>query len=193
MMASMNAVLIDPPAWFMDRRREMGGDRWDEVWEGVLHMAPQPTSDHQGIGSDLLPVLAALVMPRGWRVRYETSLYDPVQGENNYRVPDLVVVDPARLSKRGVEGRAELVVEILSPNDESRAKLPFYARHGVQEVWLIEPTARAIEIYTLRGASYFAVAPERDGSVRSPVFALVLATVAGPRLRINWDDGSAQL
>ena len=193
MMASMNAVLIDPPAWFVERRKEMGGDRWDEVWEGVQHMAPQPTYDHQGIGSELVALLVPLVKERGWHVRYETSLYDPDRGESDYRVPDVMVVDPAHASERGVEGRAELVVEILSPGDESRAKLPFYARHGVQEVWLIEPTARAIEIYTLRGASYFAVAPERDGSVRSPVFALVLATVAGPRLRINWDDGSAQL
>jgi len=128
MMASMNAVLIDPPAWFVERRKEMGGDRWDEVWEGVQHMAPQPTYDHQGIGSELVALLVPLVKERGWHVRYETSLYDPDRGESDYRVPDVMVVDPAHASERGVEGRAELVVEILSPGDESRAKLPFYAR-----------------------------------------------------------------
>ena len=185
MMTSMNAVLIDPPAWFMEQRREMGGDRWDEVWEGVLHMAPQPTSTHQGIGSDLIPVLAPLAKSRGWLVRYEMSHFDPTLGEKNYRVPDLVVAAPADISERGVEGRAELVVEILSPHDESRAKLPFYARHGVKEVWLIEPKTRAIEIYTLRGETYFAVAPERDGRVRSLIFDLEFATVAGPKLQVG--------
>lgn len=190
MMASMNAVLIDPPAWFMARRRETGEDRWDEVWDGVVHMVPPPTFFHQHLASKLVTVLTPIAEARGWFASHETGLFDPERGEHDYRQPDVLLVDPAHVSERGVEGRAELVIEVLSPNDESRAKLPFYARHGVQEIWLVDPKTRAIEIYTLRGPTYFAVAAERDGSVRSPILGLELLTIAGPKLRVRAGDAT---
>ena len=31
----------------LDDRRRRGADRWDEMWDGVLHMVPPPGSDHQ--------------------------------------------------------------------------------------------------------------------------------------------------
>ena len=185
MMTSMHAVLLDPPAWFVDRRREMGGDRWDEVWEGVLHMVPPPTFSHQHLNTKLAVVLTPIAEARGWMVSCETGLFDPERGETDYRQPDLVVVDPIHTSERGLEGRAEVVIEILSPNDESRAKLGFYAKHAVQEVWLVEPNTRTIEIFTLRGAAYFGVASERDGSVRSTILGLQCATVEGPKLQVG--------
>jgi predicted membrane GTPase involved in stress response len=45
---------------------------------------------------------------------YETGLYARAHGESNYRVPDLLLRRPEDRSERGVEGRAELVIEILS-------------------------------------------------------------------------------
>ena len=181
--------MLDPPAALLEERRRLGADRWDEVWEGVLHMVPPPTFFHQHLATRLATALTPVAEARGWWVSHETGLFDPERGESDYRQPDVVVVDPAHVSERGVEGRAELVVEVLSPKDESRAKLPFYARHAVQEIWLIDPKTRAIEIYTLRGDTFFAVAPERDGRVRSPLFGIELATIDGPKLQV----GDAQL
>ena len=89
-------------------------------------MVPPATFRHQTLGSDLLVVLHRLG-----------------------RSPDLVLVSPNHTSERGVEGSAALVVEILSPNDESRDKLPFYARMGVSEVWLLHPTTRTFEVFAL--------------------------------------------
>lgn len=181
-MTSMQAVMIHPS--ILAERRRSDEDRRDEVWEGVLHMAPQPTNEHQGIGTRLVRILGPFADNRGWEIRYETGLYDPTAGDSNYRVPDVMLYERQHESVRGVDGRAELVVEILSPHDESRAKLPFYAKHGVQEVWLIEPSTRVIEVYTLRGGTYFAVAADA-GIVRSPLLAIELATVDGPKLRVN--------
>jgi len=39
--------MSDVPPELLAWRRRTGADRWDEVWEGVLHMAPSPTNDHQ--------------------------------------------------------------------------------------------------------------------------------------------------
>ncbi len=41
---------------------------------------------------------------------------------------------------------AAIVVELLSPDDETYEKLPFYAAHGVEEVWIIDAVARTLEI-----------------------------------------------
>jgi hypothetical protein len=53
---------------------------------------------------------------------------------------------------------AALVVEILSPGDETREKLPFYARHEVDEVVIVDPVERAVEWLALEGDGYEAVA-----------------------------------
>lgn len=190
---AMHAVIVAPPEHMLEERRRLGHDRFDEVWDGVLHMVPPPTSHHQLLGTELIATLVPLARGLGLRVIHEAGLFDPIAGERNYRQPDVMVIDPARISRRGIEGRAELVIEILSPDDESRQKLPFYAKHGTQEVWLIEPETRAVEVYVLRGDTYFAVAPEPDGSVRAPRLGLVLRTVAGPKLRLEWADGNTEV
>jgi hypothetical protein len=46
------------------------------------------------------------------------------------------------------------VVEVLSPGDESRAKLAFYHRVGVEEVLLVDPDGRTVEWFA-RGVDTF--------------------------------------
>jgi hypothetical protein len=38
-------------------RRAKGLDRWDEVWEGVLHMTPAPSYEHQRMVDSLVEFL----------------------------------------------------------------------------------------------------------------------------------------
>ncbi|HEV7555026.1 MAG TPA: Uma2 family endonuclease [Kofleriaceae bacterium] len=96
---------------------------------------------------------------------------------------------PRQLSKRGLEG-AELVVEILSPDDESRDKLPFYANVGVREAWLeawlIEPSTLAIEVLSLRDSEWIAVVGSND-RVRSPYLDIEIES-AGSALRLHDAD-----
>jgi Uma2 family endonuclease len=136
------------PESLLEERRRLGHDRRDEVWDGVLHMVPSPSAPHQRLLRDLLFVLHGVAQRRGLVVLSEFDLHDPAtQGYEDYREPDVVIVDRKSVTKRGVEGCAELAVEILSPNDESRDKLPFYARVGVREVWLIDPRKCTLEIF----------------------------------------------
>lgn len=150
----MRAVWLEVPEWFLEERRQLGHDKKDEVWDGELHMVPPPTLDHSHITFELAKALDHIALRRGLRTfTGETGLFDPAKGVKNYRIPDVVVVRPEHMSKRGVEG-AELVVEVLSPHDESRQKFAFYAARGVKEIWLVTPSPRAIEIYELRGGEY---------------------------------------
>ena len=61
----MAMVLADPdPEWLAERAR-LGIDRWDEVWDGVLHVPPTPATAHQRFAADLLFVLRPLVTAQG--------------------------------------------------------------------------------------------------------------------------------
>jgi Uma2 family endonuclease len=127
----MRAVMLQPPPGFLEERRRLGLDDRDEVWDGELHIVPPPLPFHQELGSELLVVLRSAAHARGLIVTYETGLY---ASDNNFRVPDLMVYETRHRTHRGVEGPAVLAIEILSPDDESRAKLPFYAKVEVGEV-----------------------------------------------------------
>jgi len=179
----MEAAKLEVTARLLDQQRRAGGDRFDEVWDGVLHMVPPPSIPHQDLAYELERVLRSIAARRRLRVVHNAGLRDPGRGWKDYRVPDLSVVRPDQLSDQAIEGRAELVVEILSPRDESREKLAFYARRGVREVWLIEPGPRQVEAFTRRIGGFVAVAPVA-GVVWSSALELELRVVAGPRLRI---------
>ena len=49
---------------------------------------------------------------------------------------------------------AALVVEIVSPDDESWQKLPFYAAHGVDEVLILDPEERSVHWLALSDGEY---------------------------------------
>jgi Uma2 family endonuclease len=135
--------MIEDPHLLAERRR-MGGDRWDEVWEGVLHMVPAPSERHQYFGGQLFVALERLASSRGLRAAFEVGFY---RAADDYRQPDLAVYRRDQTSERGLEAAAELLVEIMSPRDESRRKLPWYAARDVREVLLIDRDTLAVELY----------------------------------------------
>ena len=53
---------------------------------------------------------------------------------------------------------AAAVVEVVSPDDESRQKFGHYAAHGVGEVLIVDPDTRTIELYVLGDDGEFAPA-----------------------------------
>lgn len=184
-------MMVDPE-WLADRRRR-GVDRLDEVWDGVLHVPPEPTSDHQRFESALEYVLRPIAIGRGFEIFHQLSILEPRNHDRNYRTPDILVVDRKHVIRRGTEGPVELAIEILSPDDESRDKLPFYAARGVKELWIVDPDTRTAEVYLLRGKTYVAVLAGREGTTCAPALDLELATIAGPKLRLTWAGGSAEI
>jgi Uma2 family endonuclease len=189
----MRAVLVGLSPEWLDERRRLGIDSQDEVWDGVLHVPPEPSTDHQRFEGNLEFVLKPIVMARGLEIFHQLSVLDPRDHKKNYRTPDLMVVDPKYLIRRGTEGPVELAIEVLSPDDESRDKIPFYATRGVKELWLVDPDSRAVEVYLLRGTTYFTIVPDRAGILRPPALDLELSIIAGPKLRMTWPGGSAEI
>jgi Uma2 family endonuclease len=138
-IAGVQAVMLEVPEALLAERRRLGHDRFDEMWEGVLHMVPPPGTGHQRLEAWLVERWAPLARAHGLWVTTETGLFDPAVADfSSYRQPDVAVFTPEHAGKRGIEGRAELVVEVRSPDDEAYQKLPFYERVGVQEVLVVE-------------------------------------------------------
>lgn len=182
--------MLEPPEWFLEDRRASGADRRDEVWDGVIHVAPQPTIEHQLLETLLELALGPVIRPLGLQIAHTVSVFDERGRDKNYRIPDVIVFDPARAEANGTTSGVQLVIEIFSPHDESRKKVSFYAARGIPELWLIEPATRVVEVYVLREGVYFGSFPDTHGRVTAPRFALQLDTVAGPKLRIMMADGS---
>lgn len=191
-LRSMRALLLEPdPAWLEERRR-LGHDRFDEVWDGVLHVVPSPTVVHQRLARELERIISRVVEPLGFEVFQNLDILDRTKGDLNYRQPDISVVTPADLmpSNRGINGHAELVIEVRSPNDESYDKLPFYAQCNIPEYWIAHPASRTVEVYVLIDGVYVLQQPDAGGVVHAPRFDLTLETLDGPKLRITSATGS---
>jgi len=72
-----------------------------------------------------------------------TDEFNLGEGEHDFRVPD------GGLHRPDAAGTwlatAALVVEIVSPGDESWEKLPFYAAHCVDEALIVDPQKRSVD------------------------------------------------
>ena len=78
------------------------------------------------------------------------------------------------MSARGIEGPPTLAVEIISPSTpriDRVTKLQLYARYGVPFYWIVDPDARAIEVYELAEGAYRLIASATgDAPVSLPPF-----------------------
>jgi Uma2 family endonuclease len=186
----MRAVMLEVPERLLAERRKRGEDRFDEMWEGVLHMVPPPSGWHQELAAELVMALGPIGKARGLRVLNEAGLF---RSASDYRQPDVIFALPSQLTERGVEGGAELIIEVRSPNDETYEKLPFYEAFGVRELLVIEPRTREVELYVLRGGKLLAAATDERGRLRSDVLGVTLQRVDGPLLELTWSGGSTRI
>jgi Uma2 family endonuclease len=127
-----------------------------ELMDGRLYVTPAPSPLHQRTSNRLQDQLKAHFHPRGREVF--NAPIDVILSRHDVVQPDLVVVDRAgQISGRGIEGAPLLTVEIVSPfsGDMDREIKPGrFAQFGIQHHWVVDPQARTIECYRLRGDRY---------------------------------------
>jgi Uma2 family endonuclease len=156
----MRTLVLDPPTAGLDEvfegRRRSGLDRLDEVWEGVYHMVPAPSGPHGDLESQLHAILRPVANLASLKMIGQSNLGE---SEHDFRVPDSAL---HRSPPEGVWHRtAALVIEIVSPGDESWEKLSFYAAHDVDEVLIVDPQERSVSWLALEGDEYRAVEHSR--------------------------------
>lgn len=185
----MKGIFLEVPTCLLESRRRTGADKLDEMWDGVLHMVPPPGSNHQTIAVELLLALGPLAKKRGLRPFGDSTGTFRPGVDNDWRIPDNTYARPEQVSDRGVEGGAPFIVEIRSPHDETDEKLPFYGEVGVGELLVVDPPTRRIELYRNAGGRM----EKADGPVVVEALGVACETVEGPKLRLTWAGGSADI
>ena len=120
------------------RRRALGHDRHDEVWDGEYHMARGSRNFYHGIARrPSSPSCCGQLAHVAWtRASGQSSTSDcttttsasPTSVLHRDLVPSGCWVPTAAM-----------VVEVVSPDDESWLKFDHYAAHGVDEVLIADP------------------------------------------------------
>lgn len=110
----------------LERRRALGQDVYDEVWEGVYRIVPVPPARHGRAQARVLSFFA------DHPVRAGAVATGPVNigAEDDYRIPDVAVISVDHVDALYVPS-AMVVVEILSATEASGGKVAFYRARGV--------------------------------------------------------------
>jgi len=191
----MRAVIPQVPQHILDHRARTGLDRWDEMWEGVLHMPPMPNREHQDVALSLAVWLKVhWALPLGNRVHGPINLASPGGWPNNYRIPDLVLLTPDRFEidrNEYFEGAPTVVIEIRSPGDETTEKMPFYAELGVPELWIIDRDTKAPELHVLRAGEYQQLLPDQEGWLESAATGIRLRPEPEGKLAVQLSNNQS--
>lgn len=146
-----------------------------EIIAGELYEMPSPSYDHAAAIINLIFILGPIVRALGGSI--VTAPLDVFFADANPVQPDIVVLLPDRLkyiSRRGVEGPPDLLIEVLSPSNpehDRQRKRALYARGGVREYWIVSPEAGTIEVLVLEGDSFRTLSRAgADEPVRSSLF-----------------------
>jgi Uma2 family endonuclease len=179
----MRTLVLDPPPpqleELIEHRRHTGADRHDEVWEGVYHMIPAAGFGHSLIAAQLAVLLDAPARANGLLVGAEFNL----GVKDDFRVPDLGLHREPGLG--ALVPTAAIVVEILSPGDDTWEKLPFYAQHKVDELLIVDPTSRSVTWLGLCAGAY---RPTDHSEILDLGVAALAARIDWPPHRIEMSE-----
>ncbi|MHB8465192.1 MAG: hypothetical protein ACYDD7_10190, partial [Acidimicrobiales bacterium] len=80
----MRVLMLEADERMLDERRRLDHDRFDEMWDGVLHMVPPPTEHHQHVGTRILIALDPYARAADLRMVFEGGVF---ARPDDYRQP----------------------------------------------------------------------------------------------------------
>lgn len=140
-----------------------------EILAGQLYTQPRPGSRHAGVETGLAgelrnPFALGRGGPGGWVILVEPELHlGP-----NVLVPDLAGWRRERLTEipdGPIDVAPDWVCEVLSPSTavkDRKLKLPLYGQFGVKHAWIVDPTAKTIEVFCYDGEHWSLLATYGD-------------------------------
>jgi Uma2 family endonuclease len=148
-------------------------ERWPEdgrryeLYDGEVWVVPSPLPVHQRVLLNIEDGFREYAEAHGGEALI--APLDIVFSEYDVVQPDLVFFQGARRHlvrpDRPIRDAPDIAVEVLSPgtaaNDRGR-KRRLFARYGVREFWIVDPRARAIEVYRLQDDAYVLAARATD-------------------------------
>lgn len=135
-----------------------------EIIDGELFVTPRPSRKHGLCATALGAAVTAPYQfgqgggPGGW-----VFIIEPEIGlGQDILVPDLAgwkrELFPFQEQVNWISVAPNWVSEILSPStsrSDKVKKMPIYARHGVEHIWLIDPVAMSVDAFRLESGRWF--------------------------------------
>ena len=171
---------------FEDYLALSGGKQFSEWKDGeIIEMSP-PSIRHQHLSAFLLTVMRLYANKHAAGVVLSAPAAMKLRRQKAAREPDIffLATERAKLLKQNyLDGAADLIVEIISPESVGRdrgEKFVEYEAAGVREYWLIDPEREQAEFYQLAENGRYRLMALGDGEVfRS-------AVLQGFWLRVLW-------
>jgi Uma2 family endonuclease len=181
-------------------RRELGHDRYDEIWDGVYVMSPLANNEHQYlVGRFSLIYSMVLLTPDEGLIFPGCNVSDRIeQWEHNYRCPDVAVFLTGNLAQDcGTHWfmGPDHAVEIASKGDRSRDKIGFYNQVNVRELLIVSRDPWGLELFQRKDGDLQSVGvlePGSAGFLASIVMPLQFRLLEGtdrPKIEIRTSDG----
>ena len=186
----MSIAIAAPPKlmtaeeFFEFVHRPENESRWLELVRGEVIELSRPTIPHGVVcgNAGFLLLSFARARRKGFVAVNDTGVIlerDP----DTVRGPDVAYFEGiksfAELPRKWAEFPPRLAVEVLSPNDRAdqvNRKILDYLRNGVEMVWLIDPEAHTVTVYTARnGPRSFSEGEELTGEDVLPGFRCKVA------------------
>ncbi|MDW8320450.1 MAG: Uma2 family endonuclease [Armatimonadota bacterium] len=165
---------------------QLDEDTLAEWVEGeVVYLSPAGL-EHQDIAGFLGAVLRAHVERRNLGRVISAPFQMRLLRTERGREPDLMFVSREnlhRLRDTYLEGGADLVVEITSPESLQRdreEKFAEYEREGIREYWVISPDEKRVDFFVLDEDGRYKRRPEDAGGIYHS------AVLKGFRLPVRW-------
>jgi Uma2 family endonuclease len=150
----MAIMVFDPDVerQILAGRNDCDGSQYDEVWEGVYVVTPLPNDEHQELVGEFTYVLGKVLrQPPLGQVFPGVNLSDRDDGwTENYREPDVAVFLHQGLAidcGTHWQGAADFLVEIISPGERTREKIPFYSGIGAMELLIVDREPWTLDFY----------------------------------------------
>ena len=162
-------------------------ETWRVEWvAGEIIEMPPAHEDHQDTSLFLVTFLLLYIQQHGLGRIFHAPFLMRLAQKPSGREPDLVFVRAehvARINPTFVDGPANLVVEIVSPDSVRRdyqEKLVEYQGAGIPEYWLVDPIRKEARFYLLgQDGAYRLVQIGEDGIYTS-------REIDGLRIRVSW-------
>jgi len=126
-----------------------------EIVNGSLYATPRPSPRHAKITSELgaeiiYPYRFGRGGPGGWIILDEPE----IQLSSHTLVPDIAGWKqdnfPSLLKTNWIDVAPDWICEVLSPGTlrlDKTQKMPIYAEHHVQHLWLINPIDKTLDVF----------------------------------------------
>jgi Uma2 family endonuclease len=174
-MATLDKETRLPLMTFEDFLAWSGEETHAEWVEGRIQTLVPASIAHQLIKGFLFFLFKVFLQGKDLGIVLDAPTLMRLSTRPSGREPDLLFIAKPHLGQvlqNYIDGPADIVVEVISPESRERDRIEKYreyAQAGIPEYWLIDPTLKTAEFYTLREGAYEPASIDAEGRFWSNV------------------------